>query len=375
MKRGIFKKSKILFGSLVLLSSLTFATSCSAFFGGDEYAIANVSQTTDETTGDTVVTIEFQDEKINPLTFTIPAAGLDGTGIANISATTNDGVVTLTISYTDSNKENTVISVPVIKGDKGLGIQNVIVENDAEGNMTLQFAYTDGKTSQVYTIPKGIDGKDGTGIKEITTERLTTGTTIITITFDDETLEPVTFPVNDGVSITDVTYDPENSTDLTYRVVITLSNGETRELDFPAPRIATWLSGTTIPNNEEGRAGDFYLNMITGDVYTKLTADSWSYLFCIKGTGASQEIVKHSVVFNLRDDERVENLNPGSQILVRVNEGETLLLDDIPLPTKDGFEFIGWFAGEDESNPNIGQITNLTVISNDLNLFARWRAI
>ena len=82
MKRRFFEKSKI--GLMLGLSTLLAPiTSCSAFFGGDEYTITDTSITTDEETGDTIVTITFSGDNIEPLTFRIPSVtnGVDGVGI------------------------------------------------------------------------------------------------------------------------------------------------------------------------------------------------------------------------------------------------------------------------------------------------------
>lgn len=92
----------------------------------------------------------------------------------------------------------------------------------------------------------------------------------------------------------------------------------------------------------------------------------------MKGDISEETTQYYNVIFNFRDDEYTEDLNPGSKLLFKVKEGETIPLNQIPVPTKDGFSFAGWFAGE-ENNPNVGQFTNLTTVSSNLDLFARWQ--
>ena len=113
MKRRFFEKSKI--GLMLGLSTLLAPiTSCSAFFGGDEYTITDTSITTDEETGDTIVTITFSGDNIEPLTFTIPKVqnGIDGNGIASITPVlTEEGSIELTIKYTDIKDLNRILEL------------------------------------------------------------------------------------------------------------------------------------------------------------------------------------------------------------------------------------------------------------------------
>ena len=201
MKKGfLFRKSLLAFSMMFSLGTIS---SCSAFFGGDDFAITDTTIEQNEN-GDTIVTITFSGDNIEPLTFTIPKVqnGIDGNGIASITPVlTEEGSIELTIKYTDTTMEDTVITIPVIKGDTGVGINEVLIGSDEDGNTTIQFTYTNGTTSDLITIPKGIDGENGIGIANIDVQKTSTGLNIVTITFTDETMAPVNFTVNDGVSI------------------------------------------------------------------------------------------------------------------------------------------------------------------------------
>ena len=364
----------------VLLAASIFSTigslsSCSAFFGGDDFTITDTKVEQNEN-GDTIVTITFSGDNIEPLTFTIPKVqnGSDGNGISSITPVLKDGSVELTIKYTDTTMEDTVITIPIIKGDNGRGISDVLVGSDDDGNTTIQFTYTDGEQSRLITIPKGIDGENGVGIANIEVQKTSTGINIVTITFTDEKIPPATFSVNDGVSISSIEYDSENSTEETYVLVVRFSDGTFRSLKMPRPQSTIWYSGTTSPDNALGKNSDFYLNILTGDVYRK-SSNLWEFIFNMKGSGSSEQIIRHQVCFHIREDEHTDNLPGGSVSLFNVEDGKTISLESIPIPAKDGYEFAGWFASEDEFNPNVGQFTNLTVVSEDLDLYARWTQI
>ena len=67
MNKHLFRKTKKIFLGLLLLASSVTVSSCSMFFGGDDYTISNVLKTVDEETGDTIVTIQFENQEIEPL--------------------------------------------------------------------------------------------------------------------------------------------------------------------------------------------------------------------------------------------------------------------------------------------------------------------
>jgi hypothetical protein len=46
---------------------------------------------------------------------------------------------------------------------------------------------------------------------------------------------------------------------------------------------ATWHSGTGVPSNSLGAAGDYYLNNLNGDYYLKTTAFAWTLVSSLKG--------------------------------------------------------------------------------------------
>ena len=81
---------KKLFQKGILLLTSFFLTSCSnPFFGGGEgSSISEVTHVYDDKSGNTIVTIRFVDEDLEPVTFVISRGitGQDGNGIRNIKA-------------------------------------------------------------------------------------------------------------------------------------------------------------------------------------------------------------------------------------------------------------------------------------------------
>ncbi len=76
---------------------------------------------------------------------------------------------------------------------------------------------------------------------------------------------------NNSITLVDGTQGPKGDTGLTGAIGATGTNG------------ATWLSGNTPPNNNDGTNGDFYLDTVTHKVYKKVT-NAWREVTDLLGT-------------------------------------------------------------------------------------------
>ena len=310
---------------------------------------------------------------MEPVTFIVPRgiSGKDGVSIKNItSKMLSDGKsIELTISYTDSSVEDTVISVPVLEGK---GVKEVLVDTDEFGNTTIQFTYTDGSKDPVITIPKG---RDGNGIASFEVNGPDSdGNTIITVTLDDGTKKEFTVSNGrDGVSVSNITYDESKSDATHYVLTITYTDGYTEDITLDRPRSTRWFTGTTTPDNDPAASsqaveGDFFLRLINGYVYQKTSDGSWTFLFGMKADGTTTGTeVYHTVFF----DPGLGKISGNSGILMAtVLEGKTMPLSNIPTPTYEGHSFMGWYT--DLNNINAGQFTDMTPVFSDLKLYAKY---
>lgn len=382
MKKGMFKRlgKCLLLSSALVFGSVSLA-SCDMFFGSDGTAVLNYEMTVDETTGDTTVVVSFVDDSMEDLTFTIPADALDGVGIESIIPTYNaeDSSITLTITYTDSSYQDTVITVPVLKGEdgeNGVSVTGVEVGSDENGNTTIQFTYSDETTSELITIPKGIDGVDGVGIADIKASTLPEGMTEITIIYTNE--ETYKFFLPGVTSIADISYDQSSSTETEYGLIINFTDGTSTTITLPRPQATEWFYGALPPSDTLGSDGDFYLNISNGEIYTK-TNGVWAAIFSIQGSGSSASVNRYYVSFVLNDSsESFVDPNPddnitfsGTSISQRVDEGYVFTLDEIPLVSKEGYTFEGWYTTAD-NNPNAGKLSDITPVFSNLTLYPRW---
>lgn len=370
MKNRLFKRLLLALSALSLSYPLA---SCAFFDTGEGAQIKEVTPRYDEATGNTIITITFTDEEMEPVTFIVPRgiSGKDGVSIKNItSKMLSDGKsIELTISYTDSSVENTVISVPVLEGK---GVKEVLVDKDEDGNTTIQFTYTDESKGPVITIPKG---KDGNGIASFEVNGPDSdGNTTITVTLDDGTKKEFTVSNGrDGVSVSTITYDANKSDATHYVLTIKYTDGYTEEVTLDRPRSTRWFTGTTTPDNDSAASsqaveGDFFLNRINGYVYQKMSDGSWTFLFGMKADDSSvgTEVI-HTVFF----DPGLGKINGNTGILMaNVLEGKTMPLANIPTPTYEDHTFLGWYT--DLTNVNAGRFTDLTPVFSDLKLYAKY---
>ena len=371
-----FKRFKKMCLALSVLLGSVSISSCSAFFGADELNIASTDVKTDEN-GNTIVTITFTNEDKNPLTFTIPNAinGEDGVGIATVTSELNEDktLVTIIITYTDANREPTVITVPVYKGEDGKEITGVKYDFDENGNTKVWFEFNDGTSSEEFIIQKGEDGK---GISDIIINAGQNGNYELIIQYTDGTSESPIY-ISSGVGIVSVVYNIEKSDDENYCLTITYSNNDSEDIYIPVPISTKWLSGNAYPSSDLGNDGDFYVIESSGAVYKK-NGNTRRYLFSIKGVGSD---LTYSVTFYLNGGKRTNGdlTNPdASSTEIRTIDGLTygsfidLDQDSLKCYNDDkSLAFKGWWT-DAIITANSGHFTKLTSVTTDLELFAIW---
>lgn len=127
---------------------------------------------------------------------------------------------------------------------------------------------------------------------------------------------------------------------------------------------SVWYSGTDMPSASEGAAGDYYIDFSSGTVYEK-TANGWTICgtLPVSGTDSGQGQVK--ITFDADGGE----LPNGYLREMSVEKGDSLAL---PVPTRAGYRFLGWFYG---AGVNGGQATDLTVFARDTLLTAKWQKL
>ena len=364
MKKGILLLLSIAFLSAPL-------SSCDLIFGATEsYMIEDVTSAIDNE-GNTVVTISFRDDARPDFTFTVPTGedGESGATIKDVTAVPEGEEIVLTITYTDENKEPTILRVPNRKGEDGRLITGLDVGRDGEGNTTLVFHYSDGTESAILTLPKGKDGQDATHlIDSIATEETEEGTQIVIHYADGSTNDVLLVPDGmDGATIEKVEITSVTNTEITYTFYLT--DGKEVDVNLPATSSQDWHRGIGKPSPSLGNVGDFFLDIRSGDFYAKENS-GWHFLLTIDGYGEEINPNYYPVTF----DSQGGTLSTGSSTITYIlEEGSRLPLsvleDTIGIPTRGEDIFLGWFTSP-TYNPNAGRFADTTPILRNLTLYA-----
>lgn len=357
---------------LLLALGLSFGSlaSCSSSFFGDNsdaLQIDSISSNLVDSTGETLVTITYKNEDVDPLVLRIPAglSGKDGVSISSIVPIVNsDNSISLTITYSDSSVTPTVLTIP--SGKDGVSVTGVDVSIDDNKNTIIAFTYSNGTKSDNITIPHGVDG---IGITSITST-MSEDESIITFTITTSDGKEYSFDVENGkkgAGIYSVEYNEDKSTSSTYVLDIVYTDGSMDSVNFPRPQSTIWLYGTSEPSSSIGNNGDFYIDISSGEIFIKEN-DNWVAKFSIKGSGSSSEVVRYNVIF----DANGGTFASGSATSIRVEKGTCLELSDFPTVTKEGYEFNGWYTSL--TDVNSGQFTDLTPVVKNVTLYAKWVA-
>lgn len=121
---------------------------------------------------------------------------------------------------------------------------------------------------------------------------------------------------------------------------------------------AEWLFGSGAPLAELGKTGDCYLDLDANAVYQK-TANGWEKRGDLSVSAPAEEMVE--VTFNadggtLPKEEEKQLIKRGS-------------IARLPVPTRQGYRFLGWFYGE---GVFAAQANALTAFTDDIVLTAHW---
>lgn len=328
--------------------------------------------------GTTIVVITYVNEDVEPTVFEIPKGkdGEIGNGILKVEyETTKDGKTTNVI-MTMSNGE--VKTIPV---KNGVSIVSTRYETDKDGNPYLVVVYSDDSESERIPLQQGPAGKDGLSFVKLDEENITEGEFIggkkLTFTFSDGTEDNVlTYSVivpapekgdtGRGISAIVSGEDGDN-----YFLTIEYSDGETETFSFAKPTINKWYYGNGRPDDELGVIGDYYFDKSKKIIYLKESAVEWTKIAELQDASANR-FCTVTLDLNVVDDSASFPSNAKTEF--HVLEGSNIKLSDagmLPIPTRDGYVFGGWYAVREPSIVN-GIFTDLTTIDRSLTVYAHW---
>lgn len=122
---------------------------------------------------------------------------------------------------------------------------------------------------------------------------------------------------------------------------------------------ARWYVDSGVPASDLGKDGDCYFDLNDNSLYQK-NAGKWESFGVLHQEPPEAEWV--SVTFDA-----AEGTLPEGERSKKIQKGTSFTL---PVPSREGFEFAGWFYGE---GANAAQANDLTVFTQDVVLVARWK--
>ena len=364
MKKKIFNLIIIIFVCFTLVG-------CSSFFGGDEALQIENIQTESLDNGDIRITITYVDNIVEPTVFVVPKGeqGLTGVGIKDIITTKKpDGTGSiLTINYTDESLLPTMVEV-----NDGVSIRAIEPVIDPEtGEILIYIRYSDGTSSEPMVLPKGENGKDG--ISVIGMEQIINRDLSVTLTFKmsegDDVIVNIPAPQQgeDGRGIKGIVSIPSGDK---YVMTITYTDNSTQELEFARPN--KWFSEMSAPLDTDGINGDLWYDLSHNVIYVKQN-DKWTPVINLHDLTNQT----YTVRFNLNDTiEEPASMPLGTLFTYEIVGGNYFKASgyEIPIPTREGYEFVGWYTVKIPTVVN-GRFTDLTAVFSDLTLYAKWESL
>ena len=361
---------KIIMFLFITLSSLCFLTSCGTFFSEEELMISSItSKMLDD--GSTKLIINYTDETKTPDEFIIPR-GLTGNGIKEIKTSKGEkeGTTIVEVIYTDMYMSPVTFEVK-----DGKDITGVSTKIDEEtGEMFLMIQYSDGTSSEPILLPKGEKGEDGDGFAGYDYTANDDGSQTYIFHFTKSPDVEILIPAPEkGNGIKTITSD---ETDDEYILIIEYTDERENDvIKFKRPSEPNaWYSGSKEPDRELGRDGDYYMDYAHKAIWYKSNG-TWS-----KVVNYDDGYEEYTITFDLndKDDGGKQAQMVGYNVCTGMKRNTYFWqngYDKIPVPTREGYKFVGWYRSKVVMDPTYGAFNDFTVILSDLTLYAIWEKV
>jgi uncharacterized repeat protein (TIGR02543 family) len=254
----------------------------------------------------------------------------------------------------------------------GTKIQFFIQSVDENGNP----AYDENGNPIEETVGKEFEIFNGANIDNIVVDGETDeGDPILKITMTDGTTKTVSIPKAEAIGIKSISVDTDNTDPTKYALKVTYTDNTVQNVSFP--KNSAWHKGEGDPNNKSnfGSIGDYYFDHKFAIIYYKSTMDSWEQ---IANIGAGSVKIVFSINFEKGETWKKYVASPDlSTCTVTLSVGTSFAAEApdhyIPIPSKDGYTFVGWYTSRDPEVTD-GMFNSMTVIPNtdQLTLYPVW---
>ena len=357
---------KKILSALVLICILSLALTGCGFLPDDSgRMIDQIKKTNEFADGSSEITITFVDDLYDPVVFTIPGGvkGDVGNGISDIKYDYDEEnrQTKVTILFTDPEFDEVVFDVPDGKTITSIktGFNTVTEKNEAyfvfNGNeedfVTLELPEFSGISNYEYTVndDQSIDLK-----------------------FEFNLLDQPDLDIHIPAPETGngISYMSSGEKDGKYIVTVYYTHADkdgkqVQELEFDKPADPnSWSLVDRSPTNAEGRDGDFWFDSFSKTIFSKSNG-VWSPVINFNDQSTS-----YKVTFYLNYG---DNTVPYTQAYINHGCYYSSTGKSIPIPTREGYVFAGWYTKAEDVNPVVNApFTDLTPVNGTLDLYAKW---
>jgi len=361
--------------------AMLFLTGCSSggFFSEEMLQISSIESEL-LADGQTKITIYYTDEAVDPHIFYIPKGkegtmGEDGNGIKQIVYEHDSENRQTMVKLVFTNDEIEPATFPIPDGLSVIGIED---DRDVVTNEPyIVFKYSNNTLSDPIYLPKG---DRGIGIRSCSHKMEADADGIVYMKvyfqFDDGTeVEGIKFPVpKDGNGIASMVATEDGDF---YYIDVEYTDGNTEHLQFTRPADPNkWITDARTPSRYDGEDGDFFFDTAHKVVYLKENG-AWNTVISF-----NDEETSYQVTFMLNDDDgdadHLASMPSGIPSSCTIKRGEyfaVLGYGDIPVPTREGYEFKGWYTKKVVDERVMSPFTDLTPVFSDLTLYAIWERV
>ena len=140
---------------------------------------------------------------------------------------------------------------------------------------------------------------------------------------------------------------------------------QVQELEFDKPADPnSWSLVDRSPTNAEGRDGDFWFDSFSKTIFSKSNG-VWSPVINFNDQSTSYKVTFY---INYGD-----NTAPYTQSYINHGCYYSSTGKSIPIPTREGYVFAGWYTKAEDVNPVVNApFTDLTPVNGTLDLYAKW---
>ncbi len=346
----------------LLLTSLPMTGCAGSFFAEEGHLIEGIVLGKNPPPGHQTLIFKYTDGTEEEIDIEVVQGekGEEGTGIAGVTwkYDKDNRQTGVTLTFTDKSLEPVTIDIP-----DGRSVVGVHPYEDVTGKSVI-FEYSDG-SSQMFALPKGDKGNGITSFTCVQDENDKSVT--IDIVMDDGRAPVHVFIPGpaEGRGVSEMIGGEAGSN---YYIDVTYTDGTTQTILFKRP--TKWFNGTSKPSTSVGEVGDFFFDTSHDKIYQKEEYEEGEYGW---SEVASFNMEKYDVNFDLNDDGDASM--PVNTTTFKVERGSYFSADgngDIPIPTRPGYTFKGWYRKKTFDPATMSPFTDFTPVFSDLTLYAIW---